>query len=118
MIKTLQVKWDATTEASEWLSTQLVDLKAKLEKSEDALNAYARANAIIFVEEKQNLVTERLKQLQEEFTKAQSMRFEKESLYSLVEAGRVSGFARVPREQDDSGYVRGTRQNAAATMPI
>ena len=79
-----QVKWDATTEASEWLSHQLVGLQAKLEKSEDALNAYARAKGIIFVEEKQNLVTERLKQLQEEFTKAQTMRFEREALYSLV----------------------------------
>lgn len=84
----LQVKWDEATEASEWLSHRLVDLKVKLEKSEDALNAYARANSIIFVQEKQNLVTERLRQLQEEFTKAQSLRFEKESLYSLVQAGR------------------------------
>jgi uncharacterized protein involved in exopolysaccharide biosynthesis len=53
------------------------------------LNAYARANSIIFVQEKQNLVTERLGQLQEEYTKAQSLRFEKESLYSLVQAGRA-----------------------------
>jgi capsular exopolysaccharide synthesis family protein len=85
----LQVKWDETTEASDWLSQQLVGLKVKLEKSDDALNAYARANSIIFVEEKQNLVTERLRQIQQEYTKAQSLRFEKESLYSLVQAGRV-----------------------------
>lgn len=84
-----QVKWDATTEASEWLSHQLVGLQVKLEKSEDALNAYARANGIIFVQEKQNMVTETLRQLQEEYTKAQSIRFEKEALYSLVQAGRV-----------------------------
>jgi len=85
----LQVKWDEALEASDWLSHRLVELKSKLEKSEDALNSYARAKGIIFVEEKQNLVTERLKQLQEEYTKAQSLRFEKESLYSLVQAGRT-----------------------------
>src|SRR5208337_3028151 len=85
----LQVKWDETIKASEWLSGQLVGLKAKLEKSEDALEAYARANSIIFVEEKQNLVNERLKQLQEAYTKAQAERFQKESLYNLVQAGRV-----------------------------
>jgi capsular exopolysaccharide synthesis family protein len=85
----LQVKWDETTKASEWLSNKLVGLKAKLEKSDDALQAYARANSIIFVEEKQNLVNERLKQLQEEFTKVQTIRFEKESQYNLVQAGRV-----------------------------
>jgi capsular exopolysaccharide synthesis family protein len=85
----LQVKWDETIKASEWLSGQLVGLKAKLEKSEDALQSYARANSIIFVEEKQNLVNERLKQLQEAYTKAQAERFQKESLYTLVQAGRV-----------------------------
>jgi capsular exopolysaccharide synthesis family protein len=84
-----QVKWDATTEASEWLSHQLVDLKIKLEKSEDALNAYARAKGIIFVQEKQNLVTETLRQLQEKYTAAQSLRFEREALYDLVQSGRV-----------------------------
>jgi capsular exopolysaccharide synthesis family protein len=85
----LQVKWDETIKASEWLSGQLVGLKAKLEKSDDALQSYARANSIIFVEEKQNLVNERLKELQEAYTKAQAERFQKESLYNFVQAGRV-----------------------------
>ena len=85
----LQVKWDETVEASEWLSGQLVGLKAKLEESEDALQSYAQANSILFVEEKENLANARLKQLQEEYTKAQSERFQKESLYNLVQAGKV-----------------------------
>jgi succinoglycan biosynthesis transport protein ExoP len=85
----LQVKWDETIKASEWLSSQLVGLKAKLEKSEDELQAYAQANSIVFVEERQNLVNERLKQLQEEYTKAQARRYEKESLFNLVKAGQV-----------------------------
>lgn len=85
----LQVKWDATLKASQWLSGQLVGLKAKLEKSEDALQSYAQANSILFVEEKQNLVNARLKQIQEEYTKAQAARFQKESMYRLVQAGKV-----------------------------
>ncbi len=89
ILQNLQVRWDETTKASEWLSVQLVKLKAKVENSDDALQSYARANSIIFVEEKQNLVNERLKQLQEAFTKAQAERFQKESLYNQVQAGRV-----------------------------
>ena len=85
----LQGKWDETVKASEWLQDQLVGLKAKLEKSEDSLQAYAQTNSILFVEEKKNLVNERLAQLQEEYTKAQAERFQKESLYSLVQAGKV-----------------------------
>ena len=85
----LQVKWDETIKASEWLSNQLVGLKAKLEKSEDALQAYAQAHSILFVEDRKNLVNARLEQLQTEYTKAQADRFQKESLYSLVQAGKV-----------------------------
>jgi len=85
----LQVKWDETIKASEWLSGQLVHLKAKLEKSEDALQAYARENSILFVEEKKNLANARLEELQKEYTKAQADRFEKESQYSLVEMGKI-----------------------------
>jgi capsular exopolysaccharide synthesis family protein len=84
-----QVKWDETMKASEFLSSQLVGLKAKLEKSEDTLQAYAQANSILFITEKQNLVNARLEQLQVEYTKAQADRFQKESLYSLVQAGKV-----------------------------
>ncbi len=87
----LQVKWDATLRASEWLSGQLVGLKGKLEKSEDALQSYAQANSILFITEKQNLVNARLEQLQEGFTKAQAERFQKEALYGLVQAGNGSG---------------------------
>jgi capsular exopolysaccharide synthesis family protein len=85
----LQVKWDETLKASEWLAGQLTGLKAKLEKSEDALQAYARANSILFVEERKNLASARLEQLQEEYTKGQAERFQKEALYDLVEQGKI-----------------------------
>jgi len=87
----LENRWEATQKASEWLSQQLLDLKAKLEKSEDELQRYARANGLLFLETEkgnaENIVNERLRQLQEELTKAQAARYEKESLYRLVQAG-------------------------------
>lgn len=42
--KNLEARWDASQKASEWLSQQLHDLKAKLEKSEDDLQKYATDN--------------------------------------------------------------------------
>jgi polysaccharide biosynthesis transport protein len=87
----LEVRWDATQRASEWLSQQLVDLKGKLEKSEDKLQAYARENDLLFLESDkgstENIVNERLRQLQDELTKAQAARYQKESLARLVQAG-------------------------------
>jgi capsular exopolysaccharide synthesis family protein len=87
----LQTRWEATQKASEWLSQQLQSLKARLEKSEDELQHYAQANGLLFLESEkgqtENIVDERLRQLQDELTKAQADRYQKESLYRLVEAG-------------------------------
>lgn len=87
----LEVRWEATQKASEWLSQQLLGLKARLEKSEDELQKYARENGLLFLESEkgipENIVNQRLRQLQEELTKAQASRYEKESLYRLLQAG-------------------------------
>jgi polysaccharide biosynthesis transport protein len=80
----LEVKYEATLKASEWLRGQLSDLKQKLEKSEADLNRYARENSILFVDDKQQISTQKLKQLEEELTKAEADRIQKEALYSQV----------------------------------
>jgi polysaccharide biosynthesis transport protein len=85
----LQVKWDETLQASEWLQGKLVELKAKLEKAEDALQAYAQAKGLVFISEKQNMVNARLEELLQKYTEAQAERYSKESLYSLIETGKV-----------------------------
>src|SRR6266480_5733717 len=89
--QSLEARWQATQKAAEWLSQQLIGVKAKLEKSEDALQSYARRNGLVFLETdkgaSQNVANERLQQLQEELTKAQAERYEKEALYRLVQTG-------------------------------
>ncbi len=85
----LEAKFDETVKASDWLSEHLGELKAKLEKSEDVLQAYAQAHSIVFVSEKQDLGNARLQQLQEEYTKAEADRLEKEALAKLVQTGKV-----------------------------
>src|SRR5205807_4482326 len=86
--QSLEARWQATQKATEWLSQQLVGVKAKLEKSEDALQQYARRNGLVFLETdkgaSQNVANERLRELQEQLTRAQADRYEKEALYRLV----------------------------------
>jgi capsular exopolysaccharide synthesis family protein len=93
----LEARWDASQKATEWLSQQLLDMKAKLEHSEDELQQYARDKGLLFLETDkgttENIVAQRLRELQEELTKAQAQRFEKESLYALVQQG---DFASLP----------------------
>jgi polysaccharide biosynthesis transport protein len=87
----LESRWDDAQKASEWLSQQLQSFKAKLEKSEDDLQQYAESNGLLFLETEnggtENIVDERLRELQDELTKAQAERYEKESLYRLTQAG-------------------------------
>ena len=95
----LDVKWEATEKASEWLSRRLGGLKAKLEKTEDALQAYAQRNSILFVTEKQDLANARLEQLQEELTKAQAERYQKESISKLLRENTEGGIPGVLSNQ-------------------
>ncbi len=87
----LQAHWEASQKASEWLSQQLEVLKVKLQKSEDDLQQYAKSNGLLFLEtgkgETENIVDQRLRQLQSELTQAQAERYQKESLYRLLETG-------------------------------
>ena len=82
---------EALRKASQSLSRQLADERTKLEESETALQTFARKNNLVFLEtgggNKENLVDERIRQLQEELTRAQEARIEKESIYNLVQPG-------------------------------
>ena len=87
----LESRWQAAQKASDWLSQQLESFRAKLEKSEDDLQGYAQKNGLLFLEtekgDTENIVNERLRQLQDELTKAQAERYAKESIYRLTESG-------------------------------
>lgn len=85
----LEARWEATQKASEWISEQLLGLKARLEKSEEELQRYAHQQGLLFLQSaegpNENIVNDRLRRLQEELTKAQADRYARESLYSLIE---------------------------------
>src|SRR5712692_5902117 len=91
----LQAKWDEAASASQWLETRLVDLQVQLEKDETALQAYAQANSIIQINEKETMSTARLQELMQAYTKAQAERYQRESLYSVVEKGKVQDLPEV-----------------------
>jgi succinoglycan biosynthesis transport protein ExoP len=91
MQKNLEARWDATQKASGWLSEQLVDLKSKLEQSDDALQKYAAENGLFILEtdngNSESIVNQSLRELQGELDHAQDARYQKESLYRLVQSG-------------------------------
>jgi polysaccharide biosynthesis transport protein len=82
-------KYDATTQASNWLSSELEELRIKVEKSEDARLAYERENQIWQIDEKQDITTQKLADLSKAVTEAQTGLAEKEALYKMAVSGNV-----------------------------
>lgn len=87
----LEARYQATQIATEWLSRQLLEVKMKLEDSEEELQKYAAGNGLLFLERSgggvENLVDERLRQLQKQLTDAQAVRYEKQALHELAQSG-------------------------------
>jgi succinoglycan biosynthesis transport protein ExoP len=77
-------KYDATRQVSHWMENQLDELKAKVEKSQQALVDYERQNAIVNIGDKQSVAEQRLTDMSRDLTQAQSDRVQKESLYELA----------------------------------
>lgn len=82
-----KTKFESTMQASDWLSKQLVDLQMKVETSQEKLVKYQKEHSILGTDEKQNIITEKLDELNKELTAAESDRMQKESLYRLTQGG-------------------------------
>jgi succinoglycan biosynthesis transport protein ExoP len=88
-------RYEATTQASTWLADQLDELKVKVQKSEDARIAYERQNQIWSLDDKSNITTQRLADVNKELTDVQTERMKKESLYEFVKAGDLDSISQV-----------------------
>jgi polysaccharide biosynthesis transport protein len=82
-----KTRFESTMQASDWLSKQLVDLQMKVETSQEALVKYQKKHEILGIDEKQNIITAKLDELNKELTSAESARMERESIYRLVQSG-------------------------------
>ncbi len=75
-----------TKEASTFLTQQLGEQREKLEASEQALQAYRERTDSVSLEERQNVVVQRLADLNAAVTRANTTRIQKESAYNQVKA--------------------------------
>lgn len=80
----LEYKFLSTKEASDWLGQQLAAERKKLEDSELALQRYRENGDAVALEDRQNIVVQRLADLNAAYTKARTDRFEKEALYNQL----------------------------------
>jgi polysaccharide biosynthesis transport protein len=80
-----KTRFDSTMQASDWLSKQLVDLQIKVETSQEKLVKYQKEHDILGIDEKQNIITSKLDELNKGLTAAEADRMEKESVFHLIQ---------------------------------
>jgi len=80
----LEARWKSTEHTGEWLTRQLQDIKVKLERADEELNAYARSSGLTFTDEKVSVEEDKLRSLQKDLLQAQSDRVSKESKYEMA----------------------------------
>jgi polysaccharide biosynthesis transport protein len=81
-----KTKFESTMQASDWLSKQLVDLQMKVETSQEKLVRYQKEHEILGTDEKQNIITEKLAEVNREMTMAESDRMQKEAVYRQTQS--------------------------------
>src|SRR5579863_2897841 len=87
---TYRIRYKATQGLSEFMERQLEELHAKMEKSSAALVQFERELNVINPEEKTNITSARLLQLNTEYTNAQADRVKKEAAYASVKDGTLA----------------------------
>jgi succinoglycan biosynthesis transport protein ExoP len=109
-----KTRFESTMQASDWLSRQLVDLQMKVETSQEKLVKYQKDHQILGIDEKQNITTAKLDELNKELTAAESERMQKESVYRLAEAGDAESAAAVVSENKTSDSSSGLLEKLQA----
>jgi succinoglycan biosynthesis transport protein ExoP len=102
-------RYETTAKASAWLQEELTELSEKVRKSEDARIQYERNYQIWTVDDKNNVSTERLSDLNKQLTDAESDSLKKQALYEFAKTGDVDA---VPQLRDNGALQEMQRKRA------
>ena len=82
--RNFQARIDGTAQVSQWLSKQMEEIRNSTAVSQQKLVDFQRENNLLGSNESDNIVTDRLKQLNEELTQTEADRIVKEGRYRLA----------------------------------
>jgi succinoglycan biosynthesis transport protein ExoP len=109
MRMSLESRFSLTKEAREFLDQKKAELRERLEKSEGAINEFRRAHGVLSVEKGENIVVDRLLDLNRQLTVARAQRIEAESLHKTVENRNNRDLAEIMKQ----GLVQQLRNSIA-----
>src|SRR5439155_5739905 len=92
MTQTMELKFNASKEAADWLSDRLAEQRRAVEASEAALQRFKEKNGAVSVADNaSNIVVQRLTDLNAALTKAKTERINKEALYNQLKTAESAG---------------------------
>lgn len=126
IVKSTEARWQSSKQMSNWLARELDDARSNLRKSEDALQAYARTSGLIFTDDTTtdsttNIATEKLLQLQLNYSNATTDRINKQATYELARTAPPESLAEVLNDQslqDTLGKLNEMKQQVADLSTI
>jgi exopolysaccharide transport family protein len=89
----LEYKFVASKEASDWLGERLAEQRKEVEQAEAALQRYREQNDAISLEDRENIVVQKLADLNSAVTQAKTERFQKQALYNQLQSLRGNSAA-------------------------
>jgi len=87
----LAYKFTASKDASNWLGDRLAEQRTLVEKAELTLQQYREQHEAISLEDRQNIVVQKLADLNAAVTKAKTERLQKEAVYRQLDAAGTDG---------------------------
>lgn len=83
------IRFRSSESLSLFMEKQIDELKAKMERSGQALNQFEKELGVVNPEEKTNILSSRLLQLNTEYTNAEADRVRKEAAYNSMKSGTL-----------------------------
>ena len=117
----IELRIQSAHRLSTWLTKELEQSRRNLQNSEDALQRYGQSAGLLFTDDKNSVAETRLKQLQEELSKAQAERMFKQSTYELVSKANPDALAQMvanPSFQDYQFKLTDLRRQLAEAQAL
>jgi capsular exopolysaccharide synthesis family protein len=110
-----RTRYNATAQASEWLSKQLAELKSQVEEAQEKVVEYQKEAGILGTDEAHNVVMAKLEELNQQLTAAETNRMLKQTGYRIAQTGNAELISTVG-SSNLLGAVAGANNNPLALV--
>jgi succinoglycan biosynthesis transport protein ExoP len=86
-----EARWNSSARVSDWLTGQLEELRQRMERSGGQLEQFVNSTGLVYAKDGSSVAEERLRQIQEELSRAQADRVVKQAQMNQAASSPVGG---------------------------